>query len=79
MPYPTRSHFKGSNFNIEDYFSKTLLKYYVLKDFEGLNSLISVKSFKKTIETNCHNFEDKDFKYFKKLFDLILEVKNSST
>ncbi len=79
MPYPARSNFKGSNFNIEDYFSKTLLKHYVLKDFEGLDSLISKNTFKKAIETNCHDFEDKDFKYFKKLFDLILEVKDTNS
>ena len=79
MPYPTRSHFKGNNFNIEDYFSKALLKHYVLKDFEGLNSLISIKTFKKAIETNCHDFEDKEFKYFKKLSDLILEVKDTNS
>ncbi|CAA0224663.1 ATP-dependent nuclease [Tenacibaculum maritimum] len=77
MPYPKRNYFKGSNFNVEDYFPKKILNKYALKNFKGLDSLVSKKDFKKSIETDCENFHNSDFKHFKKLFDLILKVKNN--
>jgi predicted ATP-dependent endonuclease of OLD family len=75
MPYPRRPYFKGTNFNVEDYFPKYILKHYALKGFKGLDSLVSKKDFKTSIEKDCNTFKDEDFKHFKKAFDLIMEIK----
>lgn len=74
--YPKRPYYRGgSNFNIEDYFSKKTLNEYVLKNFKGLDTLISKDKFKKSLEESCKDFSDEEFKYFKLVFDLILEIK----
>lgn len=74
-PYPRRPYFKGANFNVEDYFPKYILKHYALKGFKGLDSLVSKKDFKTSVEKDCDGFKDEDFKHFKKVFDLIIEIK----
>lgn len=74
--FPIRPYYKGgANFNIEDYFSKSLLNKYVLNSFKGLDSIVTKDKFKKSLERDCNNFPDKEFKYFKLIFDLILEIK----
>jgi ABC-type cobalamin/Fe3+-siderophores transport system ATPase subunit len=74
--YPSRPYYRGgSNFNIEDYFSKSILNKYVLQNFKGLDTLITKNMFKKTLEDNCENFPSSEFKHFKVVFDLILKIK----
>jgi predicted ATP-dependent endonuclease of OLD family len=76
--YPIRSHFRGSNFNVEDYFSKKLLNSYVFKNFRGLDSVTSKDRVKKNLDSDCKNgiIPDSEFRFFKKLFDEILIIKN---
>lgn len=74
--FPTRSHYRGgANFNIEDYFSKALLNKYVLNTFKGLDSIVTKDKVKKSLENDCISFSDDNFKHFKGVFDLILEIK----
>lgn len=77
--FPTRPFYRGgSNFNIEDYFSKSLLNKYVLSSFKGLDSIVTKDKFKRSLENDCDGFADKEFKHFKSVFDLILEIKNNN-
>jgi predicted ATP-dependent endonuclease of OLD family len=73
--YPARRYFKGSNFNIEDYFTKTLLNRYVFEGFKSLKSINTPNAIKRKLERECHNFADSEFRLFKKVFDLILDIK----
>ncbi|WP_185210839.1 ATP-dependent nuclease [Sphingobacterium mizutaii] len=74
--FPPRPYYKGGvNFNIEDYFSKSLLNKYVLNSFKGLDTIVTKDKFKRALERDCQTFPDKEFKYFKMVFDLILEIK----
>ncbi|MDZ4073088.1 MAG: AAA family ATPase [Sediminibacterium sp.] len=74
--FPTRPYYKGGdNFNIEDYFRKALLTGYVLKTFKSLDTIVTKANVKKALDTECVNFADHEFKYFKSVFDLILEIK----
>lgn len=76
--FPTRAYYKGgANFNIEDYFSKKLLNQYLLKSFKGLDTIITKEKFKKALEQDCgdNKFLDSEFKHFKLVFDLIIEIK----
>lgn len=75
--YPSRQWYRGgANFNIEDYFSKSLLNKYVLSSFKGLDSIVTKNQVKKSLELECNGFPDYEFKHFKKVFDLILEIKS---
>lgn len=75
--YPPRPYFRGgSNFSIEDYFSKGILNKYVLFNFKGLDSYISKDKFKRTLEEKCVHFPDAEFRFFKLVFDLILNIKS---
>lgn len=74
--FPIRPFYRGGvNFNIEDYFSKSLLNRYVLNSFKGLDSIVTKDNFKRSLERDCNSFDDKEFKHFKSVFDLILEIK----
>lgn len=74
--YPTRLWYRGGlNFNIEDYFSKNLLNQYVLSSFKGLDSIVTKNQVKRLLEQDCNAFPDFEFKHFKSVFDLILEIK----
>lgn len=74
--FPIRPFYKGgANFNIEDYFSKSLLNKYVLSSFKGLDTIVTKDNFKKSLERDCNSFLDSEFKHFKLIFDLILEIK----
>lgn len=76
--FPIRPYYKGgANFNIEDYFSKALLNKYVLNSFKGLDSIVTKDKFKRALEKDCSEsrFSDNEFKHFKLVFDLILEIK----
>jgi len=76
--FPTRPYYKGgANFNIEDYFSKALLTKYVLTSFKSLDTIVTKDKFKKSLDQDCRSFPDKEFKFFKGVFDLILEIKAS--
>lgn len=76
VPYPVRPYYRGgANFNIEDYFSKALLNSYVLGSFKGLDTIVTKDKFKKSLESNCHAFPDREFRHFKVIFDLIIEIK----
>ena len=75
-PYPKRRWYRGGdNFNVEDYFSKSLLNHYLLKSFKGLDTIITKKGFKGSLENDCNNFPDYEFNHFKHVFDLILKIK----
>lgn len=76
--YPRRRGFRGSNYNIEDYFSKPLLNKMVFKGFKGLDSIRTKNAVKRELEKDCKegNLTPSDFKYFKKLFDYIIVLKN---
>jgi len=74
--YPSRQWYRGgANFNIEDYFSKSLLNKYVLSSFKGLDSIVTKNQVKKSLELECDGFPNTEFRHFKKVFDLILEIK----
>ncbi len=74
--YPTRQWYRGGlNFNVEDYFSKNLLNQYVLSSFKGLDSIVTKNQVKRLLEQDCNGFPDHEFKHFKNVFDLILEIK----
>lgn len=74
--FPKRPFYRGgSNFNIEDYFQKALLTKYVLNEFKGLDSIVTKDKVKKNLENDCVDFDDKSFRHFKCVFDLILEIK----
>lgn len=75
--YPSRPYFRGgSNFSVEDYFSKGILNKYVLYNFKGLDSYISKDKFKRTLEDKCEDFPDSEFRFFKLVFNLILDIKS---
>ena len=74
--FPIRTHYRGgSNFNIEDYFSKAMLNRYVLKSFRGLDSIVTKDKVKRQLVDDCITFPADEFKHFKEVFDLILEIK----
>jgi len=74
--YPIRQWYRGGlNFNVEDYFSKNLLNQYVLSSFKGLDSIVTKNQVKRLLEKDCNRFPDHEFRHFKNVFDLILEIK----
>jgi hypothetical protein len=73
--YPARNYFRGSEFNIEDYFTKTLLNKYVFENFKSLKSIQTVNAIKRRLENECNNFPDSEFRFFNGVFDLILYLK----
>ncbi|MEZ2414824.1 ATP-dependent endonuclease [Muriicola sp. E247] len=74
--YPIRQWYRGGlKFNVEDYFSKELLNRYVLNSFKGLDSIVTKRQVKRHLEKDCNEFPDTEFRHFKKVFDLILEIK----
>lgn len=76
--FPSRRFYRGGlNFNIEDYFTKSLLNSYVLKSFKGLDSIVTKDKVKRALENDCNGFHDYEFRHFKSIFDLILEIKTS--
>ena len=70
-------------FEIEDYFTIKKLKVFGKKlydntNFTQLKSFFDIKEqIKKKLPTECINFPKTDFKNFRKLFDLIVDIKNS--
>lgn len=74
--FPKRQYYRGDdNFNIEDYFNKSLLTRYVLGTFKNLNTIVTKANVKRALERDCNSFADSEFKHFKTVFDLILEIK----
>jgi ABC-type cobalamin/Fe3+-siderophores transport system ATPase subunit len=74
--FPKRRYYKGDdNYNIEDYFSKALLTRYVLCSFKNLNTIVTKDNVKRALDKDCNTFPDNEFKHFKSVFDLILEIK----
>lgn len=73
--YPARRYFRGSEFNIEDYFTKSVLNKYVFENFKSLKSIQTVKTVKRRLEAECTNFNDTEFRFFTGVFDLILYLK----
>lgn len=78
--YPQRPYFRGSNFNIEDYFPKKCLNKYVLAEFRGLDSVVTKNAVKRKIDSDSEKriLHDSDYKYFRVLFDHILEIKDTA-
>ncbi|MEO8514580.1 MAG: AAA family ATPase [Ignavibacteria bacterium] len=72
--YPPRKYFRGSNFNIEDYFTKGLLNKYV-HNFKSLHDIKTKDKIKEKMALDCINFNKHEFRLFKTVFDLILEIK----
>ena len=73
--YPIRSHFRGTNFNIEDYFIKSVLHKYV-NNYKSIHEMKTQKYVKDKLTLDCTNFDPSEFRLFKKVFDLILEIKS---
>lgn len=74
--FQKRRFYRGDdNFNIEDYFSKALLNRYVLTSFKSLNTIVTKDNVKRALDRDCNAFHDNEFKHFKSVFDLILEIK----
>lgn len=74
--FPTRPYYRGgANFNIEDYFSKSLLNKYVFSTFKSLDTIVTKDNVKRALDRDCNTFQDNEFKHFKTVFDLILEIK----
>ena len=73
---PKKDGFTLSNFEIEDYFPIEKCRDFM---FNGFNSFKDLKpKFKKAeFAEKCKEFDLADFEGFKKLFDLILEIKNN--
>ncbi|WP_430412864.1 ATP-dependent nuclease [Kordia sp.] len=71
---PKKDGFTYSNFEIEDYFPIEKCRDFM---FNGFNSFKDLKpKFKKAeFAEECKNFDATDFEGFKKLFDMILEIK----
>ena len=75
LVYPSRRYFRGSEFNIEDYFTKTLLNHYVFDGFKSLKSINKAETVKRKLERECLNFDESEFRLFRSVFDLILYLK----
>jgi len=73
--YPSRRYFRGANFNIEDYFTKSLLNKYVFEGFKSLKSIKTQNAIKRELEEKCHTFPANEFRFFVSVFDLILDLK----
>lgn len=74
--FPTRPYYRGgANFNIEDYFSKSLLNKYVFSTFKSLDTIVTKDNVKRALDRDCNTFHDNEFRHFKMVFDLILEIK----
>lgn len=74
--FPTRPYYRGgSNFNIEDYFSKSLLNKYVFSTFKSLDTIVTKDNVKRALDRDCNTFHENEFRHFKMVFDLILEIK----
>jgi predicted ATP-dependent endonuclease of OLD family len=74
--FQKRPFYRGDdNFNIEDYFSKALLNRYVFSSFKSLNTIVTKDNVKRALNRDCTTFPDNEFKHFRSVFDLILEIK----
>jgi predicted ATP-dependent endonuclease of OLD family len=74
--FPTRPYYRGgANFNIEDYFSKALLNKYVFSTFKSLDTIVTKDNVKRALDRDCNTFHSNEFRHFKMVFDLILEIK----
>ena len=79
--YPKKDGFKNSNFEVEDYFPIEVLRHFIFdksitfQDLKGKFSSKKKVEFSKKCQEN--NFKKSNFNGFKKLFDLILEIKTS--
>lgn len=72
--YPSRKYFRGTNFNIEDYFTKSLLNRYV-NDFKSLHDIKTKDKIKQKMASECSTFNNSEFRLFRTVFDLILQIK----
>ena len=75
LVYPPRRYFRGSEFNIEDYFPKNILNYYVLKDLKSISMLKNKDKVKKLISQECQSFDNSSFLHFSVLFDKISSLR----
>ena len=79
--YPKKDDFEGGNFEVEDYFPiETLQNFVIKKDAQNFQSL-KTKFNKRKFAEECKkdDFDKSNFDGFKKLFDLILIIKNKQT
>lgn len=74
--YPPRPRFRGDKFNIEDYFTKSLLNKYVFEKFKSIKSIQTANTVKRRLVEECNNFHDGEFRLFRSVFDLILYLKS---
>lgn len=78
--YPITNDWTSDNFVVEDYFAKSIFKKEVDKLINSHSSSFKYipnigKQIKKNFPDNCKEYEKGDFEGFKKVFDLILEIK----
>jgi ABC-type cobalamin/Fe3+-siderophores transport system ATPase subunit len=78
---PKKNRFRGENFLIEDYFSISKIKNIMFEYKNGgyLDIRKSDNKIKNRLIEKCKEFNVDDFKNFKKLFDMIQEIKNLDT
>jgi 5S rRNA maturation endonuclease (ribonuclease M5) len=77
---PKRDEFLGGeNFVIEDYFKIEKLKEYFMKKTLSFESIPKKDTIKVPLSADCIDFAIDDFQGFKKLFNLIIEIKNPPT
>ena len=77
---PCKKYYRGErdSFIIEDYFTMTKIKSFVFpKDCKSFTTMGNKENIKKTIARECSKFNESNFNGFKRLFDLIIEIKKS--
>lgn len=78
--YPKKDNYLNNNFLVEDYFETTVIndmaKEIIGKYNDSFKSYPNIaKQIKHDLPTKCEGFVKEEFNGFKKLFDLILEIK----
>ena len=79
--YPKTDGYGRNNFLVEDYFNKQIVKdmaKHIIDDYnDSFKSYPNIsKQIKKDLPEKCQEFEKEKFNGFKKLFDLIKEIKD---
>lgn len=79
---PCKKYYRGNkdSFLIEDYFTLTKIKTFVFpKDCKSFATVGNKDNIKKTLAKECSKFDKTKFIGFRKLFDLINEMKKSQS
>jgi len=78
--YPITNDWSSENFVVEDYFDKSIIKKEVDRLINSHNSSFKYipnvgKQIKRNFPDICKKYNKEDFEGFKKVFDLILDIK----